>query len=70
MKPHKSLLGRKVMKTGGSIQHHGEVVSEFKTKAGEPRIVLEFAHPVEGMLHVYRPDQVTVIEKEEGRVND
>ena len=49
---------RHVRKIGGSFQHTGTVVAEFKTLAGEPRIVLEFDAPVAGMLHVYRPDQV------------
>lgn len=49
---------RRVRKVGGSFQHTGTVVAEFKTLAGEPRIVLEFDDPVAGMLHVYRPDQV------------
>lgn len=49
---------RHVRKVGGSFQHTGTVVAEFKTLAGEPRIVLEFDAPVAGMLHVYRPDQV------------
>ena len=49
---------RHVRKVGGSFQHTGTVVAEFRTTAGEPRIVLEFDAPVAGMLHVYRPDQV------------
>ena len=49
---------RHVRKIGGSFQHTGTVVADFKTTAGEPRIVLEFDAPVAGMLHVYRPDQV------------
>lgn len=57
-----NLLGKKVIKTGGSFQHTGIVVAEFQTTAGENRIVLEFDEPVKGMLHVYRPDQVEVIE--------
>jgi len=42
------------------------VVAEFRTLAGESRIVLEFDAPVAGMLHVYRPDQVESIT---GRAN-
>jgi len=57
-----SLLGCRVRKVGGSFQHTGEVVADFWTIAGERRIVLEFDPPVGGMLHVYRPDQVEVIE--------
>ena len=56
------LLGKRVKKVGGSFQHTGVVVAEFTTTAGEPRIVLEFDAPVDGMLHIYRPDQVEVVE--------
>lgn len=51
-------------KIGGSFQHTGTVVAEFRTLAGEERIVLEFDPPVAGMLHVYRPDQVSRIATE------
>jgi len=57
---------RHVRKIGGSFQHTGTVVAEFRTLAGESRIVLEFDAPVAGMLHVYRPDQVESIT---GRAN-
>lgn len=53
-----SVPPERVRKTGGSFQHTGVVVSRFHTTAGEPRIVLEFDAPVDGMLHIYRPDQV------------
>ena len=56
-----SLLKKRVRKIGGSYQHTGTVVSEFSTMAGETRIVLEFDYPVDGMLHIYRPDQVEVM---------
>lgn len=56
------LIGKRVKKAGGSFQHTGVVVAEFYTTAGELRIVLEFDAPVAGMLHIYRPDQVEVIE--------
>ena len=56
------LIGKKVKKVGGSFQHTGVVVAEFTTTAGESRIVLEFDAPVAGMLHIYRHDQVEVIE--------
>ena len=52
----------RVRKTGGSYQHTGTVVSEFRTLAGEQRIALEFDAPVAGMLHIYRPDQVEPLE--------
>lgn len=51
-------INRRVMKTGGSFQHSGVVVSEFKTTLGQDRVVVEFDAPVAGMLHIYRPDQV------------
>lgn len=57
-----SLLYKRVLKSGGSFQHTGTVVAKFTTLAGEARIVLEFDAPVQGMLHVYRPDQVVVLE--------
>ena len=56
------LAGRKALKDGGSFQHTGTIVAEFKTTAGEDRIVLEFDEPVEGMLHIYRPDQVKLLD--------
>ena len=56
------LVGKRVSKVGGSFQHTGVVVAEFTTTAGELRIVLEFDAPVDGMLHIYRPDQVEVVE--------
>ena len=56
------LVGKRVRKAGGSFQHTGIVVAEFHTTAGELRIVLEFDAPVDGMLHIYRPDQVEVVE--------
>jgi hypothetical protein len=52
---------RRVRKIGGSFQHTGTVVADFYTRAGEPRIVVEFDQPVQGMLHIYRPDQVVEI---------
>lgn len=61
---------RHVRKIGGSFQHSGTVVAEFKTTAGEPRIVLEFDAPVAGMLHVYRPDQVEPCESAAPAVPD
>lgn len=57
-----TLKGKKVRKTGGSFQHTGTVVSEFETTGGAQRIVLEFDAPVDGMLHIYRPDQVEVLD--------
>lgn len=65
-----SLLSKKVRKIGGSFEHTGTVVSEFKTTAGEDRIVLEFDPPTDGMLHIYRPDQVEVIKTELGHPRD
>jgi hypothetical protein len=51
-------LGKHVIKRGGSFEHTGVVVAVFQTTAGEERIVVEFDSPVQGMLHIYRPDQV------------
>lgn len=49
---------RRVRKVGGSFQHTGTVIAEFTTLSGKPRLVLEFDPPTEGLLHIYRPDQV------------
>lgn len=54
----------RVRKVGGSFQHTGIVVAQFLTTRGEKRIVLEFDAPVDGMLHIYRPDQVELIEND------
>ena len=52
---------RRARKVGGSFQHSGTLVSEFKTTSGENRVVIEFDEPVKGMLHVYRADQVEIL---------
>lgn len=52
---------RRVRKVGGNFQHSGTLVSEFHTTSGECRVVIEFDEPVQGMLHIYRPDQVEII---------
>jgi len=46
---------------GGSYQHTGTVVAEFLNTSGQPRIVLEFDTPVQGMLFIYNRDQVEEI---------
>lgn len=48
-------------KVGGSYQHTGTVVAEFLNTSGQPRIVLEFDDPVQGMLFIYNRDQVEEI---------
>lgn len=57
----KCFTGKKVVKVGGSFQHTGVVVAEFKTTLGQRRVVVEFDEPVSGMLHIYRTDQVDLI---------
>lgn len=52
---------RRARKIGGNFQHTGTLVAEFQTTMGETRVVLEFDAPVQGMLHVYRADQVEII---------
>lgn len=52
---------RRARKIGGSFQHSGTLVSEFKTTSGENRVVIEFDDPVKGMLHIYRADQVEIL---------
>jgi len=54
------LTGRRVRKIGGSYQHTGTVVAHFRILSGQLRIVVEFDPPVQGMLHILRPDQVEV----------
>lgn len=56
--------GAKVRKVGGGFQHSGTVVSVFSTLNNDIRIVVEFDPPVQGMLHIYRPDQVVVTENQ------
>ena len=48
-------------KIGGSFEHTGTVIAVFQTTSGESRLVLEFDAPVQGMLHIYRPDQVSFL---------
>jgi len=48
-------------KVGGGYQHTGTVVAEFLNTSGQPRIVLEFDDPVQGMLFIYNRDQVEEI---------
>lgn len=52
------MIGLRVRKVGGSFEHTGTVVASFFTTAGQERIVVEFDPPVQGMLHIYRTDQV------------
>ncbi len=54
----------RAIKVGGSFQHTGTVIAEFETLAGEPRIILEFDAPISGMLHIYRPDQIELLEED------
>ena len=44
-------------KVGGAYQANGAVVSEFKTIAGNDRVVFEFSEP-SGMLHIFNPSQI------------
>lgn len=55
-------VGQHVRKVGGEFQHTGTIVAVFTTIAGKPRLVLEFDTPIAGMLYIYRPDQLEVIE--------
>lgn len=45
-------------KTGGSFEADGTIIARFKTTSGQERVVFEFDCP-KGMLHIYRPDQLT-----------
>ena len=55
-------VGKRVRKIGGSYQHTGTVRVEFWTSKLQHRLVVEFDPPVQGMLHILRPDQLEVIE--------
>lgn len=44
-------------KVGGAYQANGYVVSEFKTIAGNDRVVFEFSEP-SSMLHIFNPSQI------------
>lgn len=63
MNDSKEIIGRRAKKVGGSFEHTGTIVAAFHTLAGLPRIVLEFDAPTAGMLHIYRPDQIELIEE-------
>lgn len=52
------LVGDRVEKVSG-YRFPGEVVAIFVTRAGKYRIVVECTEPaVEGVLHIYSPEQV------------
>lgn len=58
-------------KPGDRVQKHsgfrfpGRVVAVFQTTMGAERVVVEAIHPeFAGMLHIYRPDQLTLADKE------
>ncbi len=48
---------QRARKIGGSYQAEGVIVSEFKTTAGESRVVFEFDTP-KGMLHIFNETQI------------
>ena len=52
---------RRARKLGGDFQHTGTIIGEVQKTTGEWRVVLEFDAPTQGMLHIYRPDQVEII---------
>ena len=54
---------RRARKVGGDFQHTGTIIGEVQKTTGEWRVVLEFDSPTQGMLHIYRPDQVEIINK-------
>jgi hypothetical protein len=46
------------MKTDGDVRFPGCKLVEYRTVSGKPRIVAECIMPgVEGLQHIYRPDQ-------------
>lgn len=50
-------LPYKARKIGGSYEAEGHVVAEFKTLAGNLRVVFEFDNPP-GLLHIFNFDQI------------
>lgn len=47
-----------VMKIDGDVRFPGCKLVEYQTRSGKPRIVAECIVPgVEGLQHIYRPDQ-------------
>jgi hypothetical protein len=51
-------IGDKVEKIDGDVRFTGVVVAVYKTLSGKERIVVECTiQGVEGLQHIYRPDQ-------------
>jgi len=59
------LLGTHVLVQTSSYSHSGWVLTDFSTRAGRRRVVVEFDPPLQGMLYILRPDQCTIIRKED-----
>lgn len=58
----KMRLGDRVIKAEGQ-EYSGKVVSIFENLDGKQRVVVECEVPeVRGLLHIYRPDQMLVVE--------
>ncbi len=51
-------VNERVRKIGGDYSHTGRVAAIFQTAAGNTRCVVEFEYPVQGMLHIFRLDQL------------
>lgn len=58
--------GDRAEKIGGSYQARGEIRAVFTTRSGLRRAVFEFDSPP-GLLHIFNPDQLAVVGKEEKR---
>lgn len=62
------VVGDSVVKVEGQ-EFSGKVVAVFANRSGNTRIVVECEVPeVRGLLHIYRPDQMAVVEKVQTKV--
>lgn len=57
-------VGDRSEKIGGSYQASGEIRAVFTTRAGLKRAVFEFDSPP-GLLHIFNPDQLALVDREE-----
>ena len=63
---HTFAVGCRVEKHGGAYQLTGTIVAAFHTLAGEERYVVEHAPAAPGLLHIYGPQNLRLLEEETG----
>ena len=56
-----SFVGKRVIKVVGGIHLTGVVIAAGYAVDGEPRVLMEFDKPAQGLMRAYRLDQVEVI---------